>query len=626
MTPSGARRARSAIVALCLLMAGGCAVAGHGSFVLVLYSNGRLVPGNIDVEAGLRSAIDSSAKRPVQIFSEFLDRPEFVGEAYENTMTTYLHDKYADHPPAVVVAVARDSLDFVLRHREALFPGVPVVHSAVFASFPTPLRPMPADVVGVPVDYDIGGTIEQALRWHPKTERIYFVTGSTPRDRQWDALLRDKAARLGGHLQPEFLAGLPIDDLTARLRELAAGSLVFTPGFYQSGDAQWFSPRDSVELIAQASAVPVYGTFSTFVGTGAVGGRVPRFEAMGRQAGEIVNSLLGGAAAASLELPERMPNTLNVDLRQTRRWGISDADIPSDAVVEFKQPTFWEAYRTAALIGATVILLQAGLIAALMLEHRRRRKAEVALVQRGSELAHASRLAIAGELTASIAHEINQPLAAILANTEAAELMLKSGHRSADEIGSILADIRRDDLRASDVIARLRALLAKHTIARQPLELNEAIAQGCALIEGEARRRSIELVMRPSTNPVQIVGDRIQIQQVLINLVLNAMDAVDNLPEPRRTIVVAIAERADSVSVTVSDRGHGIAPDDLPKLFDSFFSTKRRGMGLGLSITRSIVEAHGGRIGAASTPGESTVFHVELPIRVEAHAGHQERR
>lgn len=374
------------------------------------------------------------------------------------------------------------------------------------------------------------------------------------------------------------------------------------------------------------SAVPVYGTINTFVGTGAVGGRVPRFEAMGWQAGEIVNSLLRCTVAASLELPERMASILNVDLRQTRRWGIADTYLPHDAEVEFRQPPIWEAYRTAALIGGTVMLLQAGLITALMLEHRRRRKAEMALVQRGNELAHASRLAIVGELTTSIAHEINQPLAAILANTEAAELMLKSGQQGVEEIGNILADIRRDDLRASDVIARLRALLAKHAITRQPLELNDAIAQGYALVEAEAHRRSIDLVMRPSENPVQIVGDQIQIQQVFINLVLNAMDAVGELPEARRTIVVAVAERVDCVSVTVSDRGHGIAPDDLPKLFDSFFSTKRRGMGLGLSITRSIVEAHGGRIWAASTPGESTIFHVELPPWNETHAQQQERR
>ncbi|MDM0071791.1 ATP-binding protein [Variovorax sp. J31P207] len=615
MKPPIARRVRFPLVVLCLLaLSGGAAMAVESHTVLVLYSNGRLVPGNVEVEAGLRSAIESSAERPVHFFNEFLDNPDFVGDRYERTMTRYLRDKYTDRPPAIVVAVARDSLDFVLRHRDDLFPGVPVVHAAVFTTFPTPLPALPLDVVGVPVGYEITGSLEQALRWHPGTERLVFVTGSTPRDLNWEALFRAKATGLGPKVKAEFLAGLPIDELSKRLGELDEHSLVFTAGFYQSGDQQRFTPRDAAELIAQASAVPVYGTFSTFLGTGVVGGVMPRFDAMGRQAGDIVNALLDGTSPAALELPERTRNTLSVDQRQTRRWGIADADIPSDAIVEFRQPTFWEAYRRTAVVGGTVILLQAGLIAALMVEHRRRLKAEMTLVQRGSELAHASRLAIAGELTASIAHEINQPLAAILANTEAAELMIKSGRQKPDDIGNILADIRRDDLRASDVIARLRSLLARQVVARHPIELNEAVAQGCAMLDAEARRRSIDLVVRAGPSPLQILGDPIQIQQVLINLVLNAMDAVGDLPEDRRKIVVSTVRHADHVTVSVSDRGHGIEATHLPRLFDSFFSTKRSGMGLGLSISRSIVDAHAGRLRVDSWPGKGTVFHMDVPL------------
>ncbi|MDM0022458.1 sensor histidine kinase [Variovorax saccharolyticus] len=609
-----AHRVRFPLVVLCLLaLSGGGAMAVESRTVLVLYSNGRLVPGNVAVEAGLRSALESSAERPVTVFTEFLDNPDFTGDRYERTVTTYLRDKYADHPPSVVVAVARESLDFVLRHREDLFPDVPVVHAAVFPSFPEPMEKLPADVVGVPVGYEITGTIDQALRWHPNTQRLVFVTGSTPRDLEWEGRFRDKATGLPPQVKAEFFAGLPIEVLGKRLAELDAHSLVVTAGFYQSGDAQRFTPRDAAALVAEKSSVPVYGTFSTFLGTGVVGGVMPRFEAMGRQAGDIINALLDGAAPSSLELPERTRNNLSVDQRQTRRWRIADSDVPPDAYVEFKQPTFWDAYRTAALIGGGVMLLQAGLIGALLLEHRRRLKAEGTLVQRGSELAHASRLAIAGELTASIAHEINQPLAAILANTEAAELMVKSGTQKPDDIGNILADIRRDDLRASDVIARLRSLLAKHVAARHPIELNEAVDQGCAMVEGEARRRAINLVQRPGPSPMQILGDRIQIQQVLINLLLNAMDALGDLPDSRRTIVVSTARHPEHLTLSVSDRGHGIEPAHLPRLFDSFFSTKSRGMGLGLSISRSIVDAHGGRLRVDSTPGKGTVFHVDLP-------------
>lgn len=586
--------------------------------VLVLYSNGRLVPANVDVERGLKSAIVDSADRPVEIFSEFLDYPEFVGEDYESTVATYLRDKYARRPPHLVVAVARQSLDFMLRRRAQLFPGVPIVHTAAFKAYPNPFPTLPADVVGVPVEYDPAGTVEQALHWHPKAQHLLVVTGATSRDREWEALLRDTLVRFEGRVAIEFLAGQPTDKLLERLRGLDRDWIVFTPGFYQGSDVLKYTPRESVQMVAKAANAPVYGTFSSFVGTGAVGGRVPSFEAAGQQAGQIVNKLLDGALPASLNLPKAMPNALNVDLRQTRRWGIADSDIPADAVLQFRQPTFWEANRTVAIIGSTVILLQAGLIASLLLEHHRRRKAEMALVQRGGELAHASRLAIAGELTASIAHEINQPLAAILTNAEAAEMILQADVDRREDLRMILSDIRRDDLRASDVIRRLRTLLSNKAIERQAFELADIVSDACSILQAEARRRELTLVVRNAATPGRVFGDPVQIQQVLINLVLNAMDAVANLPLDRRTIVVSVVPEADGLAVTVRDRGRGIAPEHVPKLFDSFFSTKRRGMGLGLSIARTIVEAHAGRIRVESDPGHGTVFHVSLPVHGES--------
>jgi signal transduction histidine kinase len=605
------------IAIMVLWLTPGPASAAEPRYVLVLYSNARLVPGNVEVEAGLQGSTRSSGERPVQIFSEFLDLPAFGGPAYEATMARYLREKYASHPPSVIVVAAREALDFSLRHRAELFPDVPVVHAAVPVAFPDPLGPLPSDVVGVPIDYDVMGTLQQALKWHPGARQVVFVSGSTARDLQWEQLFRQVATRLPSPLELVFLAQLPSTELAARLRTLDSHAVVFTSGFYRSGDERWFTPRQATEFIAQASGAPVYGILSTFIGTGVVGGRVTRFTAMGQQAGEIVNALLAGTAPSLIALPQTMGNLLEVDARQMQRWNIDDADLPTGAVVEFREPTFWESHRTAAMVIFTVILLQFGLIATLMLEHRRRRKAEMALVQRGGELAHATRLAVAGELTASIAHEINQPLAAILANTEAAEMLLASSRDRKGDLSAILADIRRDDLRASNVISRLRTLLARQATAREEFELNDAIDDGCQMLAPEARRRDVALVLRRGPTPMRITGDSIQIQQVLINLVLNAMDAIGDLPDGRRRIVVTLREHAQRVHMEVSDRGRGIAPEHLPRLFDSFFSTKQRGMGLGLSITRSIVEAHGGRIWAESTPSAFTVFHVELPLFVQ---------
>ena len=581
--------------------------------MLVLHSNSRLAPGNIAADRGLREAMAGSQARPIQVFSEFLDQPAFGGDAYERTMTTYLREKYAVRPPSAVVVVSDNAMDFVMRNRAALFEGVPLVHLGVSRAHLQSFAPLPADVTGVPIEYDFSGTIAQALRWHPGARRVVIVTGAAERDRVWEARLRREVPHVTGEVALEFLAGLPTKSILKRLGELGPDAVVFTPGFYLDADGRIFSSaRESASLVAAASAAPVYSALDGFIGIGVVGGRMPSFEAMGREAGQIVNALFAGPGRAPLRLPEIVPATLQVDWRQVQRWRIDENLIPADAVVHFREPTFWEAYRKAAILTIAIILFQAALIATLLLERRRRRSAESAVQKQRMELAHASRLAVAGELTASIAHEINQPLGAIQTSADAADLILQAGGDRRDDLLRIVTRIRRDNLRASDVIRRLRALFAKQEPERQRVDLNAAVGDAVMLLRTEARHRKVFVDLRLLPAPVFVLGDPTQIQQVLIILVLNAMDAVQDVPEARRTIVVSVDRSAEGNLITVRDRGCGIAPEHAAKLFDSFFTTKPRGMGLGLSIARTIVEAHGGRITVESPQREGAVFRVEF--------------
>lgn len=610
--PAASRSFLILVALACLLLARPGRAAEHQN-VLVLHSNNRLAPGNIAADRALRESIVGPAGRPVQIFSEFLDQPAFGGEAYERTMATYLREKYATRPPSAIVAVSDNAVDFLLGKRAQLFEGVPVVHLGVSKAHLRSIANVPPDVIGVPIEYDFSGTIAQALRWHPATRRIVIVTGAADRDRGWESRLRREVPLVAGEIPIEFLAGLSTSAVQARLRELGPDSVVFTPGYYLDADGTIFSPRESATLIAAASGAPVYGPLDGFIGVGIVGGRVPSFDAMGREAGQIVNRLLAGSPPAALELPEIAPSTLQVDWRQVKRWGIDRQSIPADASVQFREATFWEVYRNEAIIVIAIILIQGALIASLLVERRRRRTAESAVQKQRTELAHASRLAVAGELTASIAHEINQPLGAVQTSADAADLILQSGGDRRDDLLRIVSRIRRDNLRASDVIRRLRALLARHEPERKPLDVNTVALDVQAMLRTEARQRQVSLDVTQATSNATVVGDQTQIQQVLINLALNAMDAVANVPEDRRTVAVTVENSASKVTLTVRDRGHGVAPEHFPQLFDSFYSTKQRGMGLGLSIARTIVEAHGGRIWVEAGPGEGTVFRVELP-------------
>ena len=587
--------------------------------VLVLYSNGRLLPANVEGDRGLHQAVGSPADRPALLFYEFLDAPRFGGKAYDELVASYLRGKYASRPPRVIVAVSGEALGFLLRHRPELFPGVPVVHTGIDQSVLAAMGPLPADVVGAPTDYDFAPTLALALGFHPRARRLVIVTGASEPDRGFEARLRMEVRSFEGRARAEFLSGLPIREVLERLGALGGDAVVFTPGLFRDGEGRDLTPYESIKAMAAASGAPIYGSYSTHLGTGIVGGYMPSFEEIGRAAGRTVNALVAGAEPVSVRLPQAVPQTLHVDWRQARRWGVDPGLIPRDAVVHFKPPTLLEAHRNEAIAGALVLVLQAGLIGWLLVERRRRRLAEAAEQTRRLELAHASRLAVAGELTGSIAHEINQPLGAILSNADAADLILESGGDRREELRAILADIRRDDLRASEVIRRLRTALAKREVQRKPLELNEAVRELDSVLGGEARRRQSRLEIRTAPGRVPVLADRVEIQQVLVNLTLNALQAVADLPDERRTVVVSVEDAAGKAHVTVRDRGPGIPPGELPRLFDAFFTTRREGMGLGLSIARTLVEAHGGRVWAENGRGEGAVFHVELPLAGASH-------
>ena len=251
------------------------------------------------------------------------------------------------------------------------------------------------------------------------------------------------------------------------------------------------------------------------------------------------------------------------------------------------------------------------------------RAAEDKLDRTRGELAHLSRIATMGELTASIAHEVNQPLAAIVANGEAG---LRWLGRAAPDLGETRKSIEamlRNAQRAGDVVRRLRALSSKSAPAHAPLDVAAIVEETVQLVERELRGQGVRLSVDLPAGLPPVDGDRVQLQQVMLNLLLNSIQALGAVPADRRTISVKVERAAsesqgDAIMLTVDDTGVGIAEADLAHLFDAFFTTRREGMGMGLSISRSIVEAHGGRIEAANRPEGGASFRVVLPVAARA--------
>ena len=229
------------------------------------------------------------------------------------------------------------------------------------------------------------------------------------------------------------------------------------------------------------------------------------------------------------------------------------------------------------------------------------------------ELAHVARVTTLGELTASIAHEVNQPLAAVILNAGTASRWLGAEPPNLEEARNALASIARDGRRASDVIARIRALAKKDPILMDRFDLNDAIREVIALTHGEIARNRVALEMNLADPAPPILGDRVQLQQVILNLILNAVEAM-NEGEPRELAIETRTDGVGNLLVSVSDTGKGLDPAKADRLFEPFYSTKPGGMGMGLSICRAIVEAHHGKIWAHANVKRGAAFAFALPL------------
>jgi len=583
--------------------------------VLMLYGLDPYLPPFLAMDKAMRERLASETDRRVIFFSESLDSQRFAMETLEPELAALLKKKYNALRIDVVVAISRTALDFFERHAEQLWPGARVVYVGFlgYEFKPSALPPGASAVLSI---LDVAGTIDIARRLQPGARRIVVVSGVAEIDRRAEQQAREALAKLDERIPVEFLSGLPLPELEARVAAEPPDSFVIYLAQFRDRDGRPYEPHEVLRAVVKASRAPVYGAAESILGLGAVAGSVGSYETRGQLIGEQVRRALAGGPADPSRIVLAAPNRCVADARALRRWSLDEQRLPSGCEIRFKDVPIWRRYWWEIGLTLAIVAGQAMLIVALFSQRRRRRLAEQAELAQRAELARASRLAVAGELTGAIAHEINQPLGAILANADAGDLMLDSGTDRREELRAILADIRRDDLRASEVIRRLRDLLGKQKFERRQFDLNEAVSDLESIMRAEAQRRGVVLEIRRAPETLTIVGDPVQIQQVLINLVLNAMDAVADEFEASRTVVVSVAKGETGAVLAVRDRGRGIAPEHRTKLFESFFSTKRNGMGLGLSITRTIVEAHGGRIWAESGPDEGTVFQVELPLAI----------
>ena len=284
-----------------------------------------------------------------------------------------------------------------------------------------------------------------------------------------------------------------------------------------------------------------------------------------------------------------------------------------EAAPAFGSPEFWQSCLSPVGVLIAIVVVQAVVVGALLRDRGWQRRAKHEAERRGTEFAYAARLSTMGVFAASIAHEINQPLGAILINADAADIILDQEKPDLVELRQIVHDIRKDDQRASEVIRGLRALLRTRETRFVRLDLNTEVSQALRHLASDAASRKVRIIRELADDVPVVAGNSVQLQQVLINLVVNAMEAMEATPEPDREVHVRTRACRGGAEIAVRDRGPGIPVGAARRLLVSFFTSKPAGMGLGLSIVRSIIDAHRGMVSADPASTAGAVFRVWLP-------------
>ena len=579
--------------------------------IVTLNDSDPMMPSTLALDSAMRKALMEPGRHPVDMYSESLDAFRFPQAQIEGETVALLAKKYATTHIDAVVAVGAAAFDFAEKHRSRLWPDARVLFQLVPVEKLGHERLSPT-TTGIPVQYDLTGTVELAMALRPGTRRLVVIYGSGDFDRAAAEIARGQLERFSQRLTTEYWTDASIDEFLRRIGQLGANDAVLYLSLARDADGRAFIPRNVLERLASASRAPIFSPFETYIGQGSVAGTVYSYEARGKRMAELVQEALS-APTASIPLVT-MTSSCMADARQLKRFGMAESSLPPGCEIRFASRSLWQEYHWYIAGVILALLAQSALIFGLVFQRRARRKAEGEARQRRAELTQASRLALAGELTASIAHEINQPLGAILTNAGAAEALLRRGNASKDELGSIIADIKKADLRASEVIRRVRALVTSRQSERKAEDLNSIVSDVIAFLRGEAERRgvAIDTIFDPQLPRLEV--DRVQLQQAIANLCINAMDAMAGTAQGKRRLGVRTAARVGGgIEIVVTDSGPGIAPEQLPRLFESFFTTKTEGMGLGLSIARSIVDAHDGTLSAENLDGGGALFRIVLP-------------
>jgi signal transduction histidine kinase len=579
--------------------------------VLILDQSAPLRPWATKIIGAIQASKSDGSGRPISYHIEHLDLFGFGRRQYDDNLLKHLADKYREQPFDVILSIGPGALDFAVKLRATAWPAASVVFTGL--SEQSAPHTLPPKTTGIFVQKTLANMVNVARIIVPNLKRLVLV-GYPFEGAVYYPQFAQEIPKVSTDFEIIDFMGLPVREIRKRIASLPHDSAVLYFGINADPERRYTTAVEALSIIAQATNRPIIGDADTELDAGAIGGFVLVADEVGKDAGRLLMRILNGEDASDIAVTTDSTLKPIFDWRQLQKWNISERMLPAGSEIRFRPPSMWEQYRWQIVMIATAIFMQMLLIVGLFIERHRRRYAEATSRQHISELAHMNRSVTAGELSASIAHEVKQPLAAISANASAALRWLTKGPSEVGEARAALERIVNAAHHAGDVIDTIRAMFKKSDGERFALNANVLIEEVLALLHGDLQRRRIFVETHLPAGLPEVMVNRVQLQQVILNLLVNAAEAMDSTTGRDRVLTVTSDQgQPSNVLITVEDSGPGMDLKDIERIFEPFYTTKPGGMGMGLAICQSIIQSHDGRLFATPSRLGGLALHIALP-------------
>jgi signal transduction histidine kinase len=539
---------------------------------------------------------------------EYLETEKYSRDEYPKEKFDLYNKKFRDIKLDLLICVGIDIIKTVKKNAENYLLDLPTIsldYDFSLYGYPADLNLNQKTIV-FNIKADIKRTISEALKIFPDTKSIYFIGGVNVLDKKFMDITKEEAKSIDASISKIFIYDKSMDEILRIIRTLPLKAIIINTSFNTDIQLVPYYNPEAVRLIRDGAKVPVFTYSDMGLGDGSFGGWIISFHKIAKTTGEIAVKLLKGADPNSIKITEKDYYDYLFDYRELKIWNKTKmARNEKGSSIMFEDVSFLGKYIWLFVAGIIFLIFQTLLIIALVrMYHSQKRMTKQILdaEKRYMEIIHEDRILRTGMLTASISHELNQPLTAILSTAQAGKRFFESGNWKKDELIEIFKNIVEDSKRAASILSSLRGLMKLEKREKEKINLNTLLIETINLYQGRAIEQHIKLSLLIDEAPVVVVADSIQIQQVLLNLIYNASQSVETANTSNKTIIISETLNDKNVIVSVRDFGKGIDEEIKNRLFEPFRSSRSEGMGIGLAISKMIIEEHNGNIWADNMP------------------------